>query len=93
MADTAAHLVDRVIPQVPVCQWVLSLPYALRYRLAYDSGMVTEVLRVFLRAVFRDLKRRARECGIEQGAVRRRDVRAEIRIRPQLQRPLPRAGS
>ena len=41
MADTAAHLVDRVIPHVPVRQWVLSLPYALRYRLAYDAGSFT----------------------------------------------------
>jgi len=41
MADTAAHLVDRVFPPVPVRQWVLSLPFALRYRLAYDSKMAT----------------------------------------------------
>ena len=27
MADTAAHLVDRVFPEVPVRQWVLTLPY------------------------------------------------------------------
>jgi hypothetical protein len=33
MADTAAHLVDRVLPEAPVRQWVLSLPFALRYRL------------------------------------------------------------
>jgi len=32
MADTAAHLVDRVLPRVPVRQWVLSLPFGLRYR-------------------------------------------------------------
>ena len=44
MADTAAHLVDRVFPHVPVRQWVLSVPFALRYRLAYDSEMVTAVL-------------------------------------------------
>lgn len=30
MADTAAHLVDRLLPEVPVRQWVLSLPFALR---------------------------------------------------------------
>jgi hypothetical protein len=30
MADTAAQLVDRVLPEVPVRQWVLSLPFALR---------------------------------------------------------------
>ena len=37
MADTAAHLVDRVFPHVPARQWVLSVPFALRYRLAYDA--------------------------------------------------------
>jgi len=30
MAQTAAHLVDLVIPHVPVLQWVLSLPIPLR---------------------------------------------------------------
>ncbi len=35
MADTAAHLVDRVLPEVPVRQWVLSLPFSLRYRLHF----------------------------------------------------------
>ena len=66
MADTAAHLVDRVIPHVPVRQWVLSLPYSLRYRLAYDAGMVTAVLDVLLKAVFGHLRRRAADYGIEQ---------------------------
>ena len=66
MADTAAHLVDRVIPYVPVRQWVLSLPYALRYRLAYDASMVTEVLGVFIREAFGDLRRRAVDNGIEK---------------------------
>ena len=41
MADTAAYLVDCVLPEVPVRQWVLTLPYPLRYRepakLACDS--------------------------------------------------------
>jgi hypothetical protein len=32
MADTAAYLVDCVLPEVPVRQWVLTLPYPLRYR-------------------------------------------------------------
>ncbi len=61
MADTAAHLVDRVFPEVPVRQWVLSLPFSLRYRLAYDARLVSEVLRIFVQAVFRSLAGRARE--------------------------------
>ena len=59
MADTAAHLVDRVFPQVPVRQWVLSLPFALRYRLAYDASLVSDVLQIFVRALFASIRRRA----------------------------------
>jgi hypothetical protein len=32
MASPPAHLVDDVIPAVPVRQWVLALPFWLRYR-------------------------------------------------------------
>jgi hypothetical protein len=60
MADTAAHLVDRVFPEVPVRQWVLSLPFALRYRLAYDSSLVRNILQIFVRTVFASIRRRAR---------------------------------
>jgi hypothetical protein len=60
MADTAAHLVDRVFPSAPVRQWVLSLPFALRYRLAYDASLASRVLTIFIRAVFASLRRRAR---------------------------------
>ena len=75
MAETAAQLVERVIPHVPVRQWVLSLPFALRYRLAYDRGTVTPVLAAFLRAVFASLRRRPRE---QMGAVARRGFYASL---------------
>ena len=60
MADSAAHLVDRVLPQTPVRQWVLSLPFSLRYRLAYDASLTRDVLRLFVRRVFASMRRRAR---------------------------------
>ena len=60
MADTAAHLVDRVLPRVPVRQWVLSLPFGLRYRLAYDRELTAAVLRVLVRSIFVSLRRRSR---------------------------------
>ena len=63
MSDTAAHLVDRVFPHVPVRQWVLSFPYALRYRLAYDARLVSDVLAIFTKTVFESLLRRAQEFG------------------------------
>jgi hypothetical protein len=43
MSQTAAHLVDRVIPHVPVRQWVLSLPIPLRVLLAAQPELVTRV--------------------------------------------------
>ena len=61
MADTAAHLVDKVFPEEPVRQWVLTVPVALRYRMAFDAGLTAEVLRAFVRAVFASLRRRVRE--------------------------------
>ena len=52
MADTAARLVDDVFPpNVPVRQWVLSLPIEIRYRLAYDGKLLSDVSAVFLRVV------------------------------------------
>ncbi len=62
MADTAAHLVDRVLPQVPIRQWVLTLPYPLRYRCAYDASLTSAVLRSFIRALFAELRRRSRRA-------------------------------
>ena len=61
MSDTAAHLVDRVFPEAPVRQYVLSLPFALRTRLAFDQTLCSEVLRIFMRTVFASLRRRARK--------------------------------
>lgn len=82
MADTAAHLVDRVLPEAPVRQWVLSLPFRLRYRMAYDASLTSGVLDIFVRRIFASLRRQARgrlrlaaavrpetEAGIHCGAV------------------------
>jgi len=38
MAETAAHLVDHVFPELPVRQWVLSIPKRLRYFLQREPG-------------------------------------------------------
>ena len=67
MAGTSQFLVDRVIPQVPVRQWVLSLPYVLRYHAAFDGALLGKVLNIFVCAVFRWLRRQARESGIPRG--------------------------
>ena len=51
MAETAALLVDHVIPDEPVRQWVLSLPFQLRYLLAAEPKVMGELLRIIYRAI------------------------------------------
>ncbi len=43
MVDQAAHWLDHLLPDVPVRQWVLSLPHELRYRIAFDPKLQSEV--------------------------------------------------
>ena len=68
MADTSARLVDDTFPDdAPVRQWVLSLPIQIRYRLAYDGKLLSEVLAVFLRIVRGWYRKQGRELGIRDG--------------------------
>jgi hypothetical protein len=67
MTDTAAYLVDCVLPEVSVRLWVLTLPYPLRYRCAWDAKLTSDVLGAFMRALFADQRRRARiHHGVQQ---------------------------
>jgi Putative transposase len=43
MAQTAAHLVERVIPWVPTRQWVVSVPVPLRYWMASLQDLTAQV--------------------------------------------------
>lgn len=51
MNETVAHLVDNVIGDVPLRHWALTFPPPLRYLLAYDSALCTQVLNIFVRFV------------------------------------------
>ncbi|MEY4577325.1 MAG: hypothetical protein RL701_2028 [Pseudomonadota bacterium] len=69
MTSIAAELTDRVIPYVPVRQFVLSLPHRLRYWLAYDHDRCIAVLRIYIRTLLSFYRRRARnsEAGVHDG--------------------------
>jgi len=43
MAQTAAHLVEQVIPWVPIRQWVVSVPIPLRYWTASSQDLTAKV--------------------------------------------------
>jgi putative transposase len=52
-----------VIPQVPVRQWVLSLPRWARFLLARDPQLITRTLDIAMRAIFAHQRLRARRAG------------------------------
>jgi transposase-like protein len=67
MTELAAHLVDGVLGGLPVRQWVLTLPYRLRYALAWDHRLCRAVLAVFIRAVLGFERRSAAGRGVRGG--------------------------
>jgi len=67
---TAARLVGGVLPRVPVRQWVLSLPYRVRYLLAWEHGLARAVLGVAVRVRLGFQRQRARRHGIRGGRAR-----------------------
>jgi len=62
-----AHLVDAVLPRVPVRQWVRPAPYRLRYQMAWNHGLSCAVLRVYTRVLLDVYARGAQERGIAGG--------------------------
>lgn len=67
MTERAAHLVDAVLPDVPIRQWVLSLPLPLRALCAFDHRLSLKVLRILSRALLTFHRRRARKAGVTDG--------------------------
>lgn len=51
MADSAAHLVDEVLPKRPIRQWVLSVPYPLRLLFATHPAVMTQALSIIRRVI------------------------------------------
>lgn len=67
MNDGAAHRVDRVLPDVPLRQWALSLAEPLRLLCAFKSAWLTRTMDAFVSATFAFQRRRARKLGIAAG--------------------------
>src|SRR5262249_37438634 len=53
-----------VLPRAPYRQWTLSFPVPLRFCLARDARLLSEVLGLFVRALFAFQRRTARRLGL-----------------------------
>jgi hypothetical protein len=69
MCNEAVQLVDRVLPNVPVRQWVLSLPWELRGLAAMKPKVVGAMDRIFAEEIARLTRRLAGIDGAQTGSV------------------------
>ncbi len=67
MTERAAHLVDEVLPRVPVRQWVLTVPYRLGYLMAWNHDVSRAVLGVYARVLLGVYARGAHARGLRDG--------------------------
>ena len=67
MSELAAHLVERVLPPVPIRQWVFTVPVPVRYQLAFDAALT--------RSVLASTRARARRRGRSSTASHPRPIR------------------
>ena len=67
MANTASAIVDRVLPDVPVRQYVLTLPYELRKLAAFKAQVLTAIGRIAVDAIFARYRAHAKRLGVEDG--------------------------
>ena len=51
MVESAALLVDSILPQQPIRQWVLSVPFPLRWLFASEPQILSKALEVVTRAI------------------------------------------
>jgi hypothetical protein len=63
MASASIHLTDRVLPDLPVRQFVLSVPYELRMLLASNSDVLSALIRIVMRVVLGFYRKRGRAAG------------------------------
>ena len=72
MAQSAAHLVDEILPHKPLRQWVLSFPFPLRLLFAKDPQLIGNVLNLVHRAISTYLVKKAglkKKSGAKTGSV------------------------
>ena len=88
MAQSAANLVDHVPPIVPLRQFVVTFPFELRARLAYDGKLLAAVTRIAVNSVLGFYKRRMRDVdGVvgQSGAVSVvQRTSSDLRLNPHL---------
>jgi hypothetical protein len=67
MCATAANLMERVLPQVALRQWVLTFPFAWRARLASDAALLGRLTGILVQTVHDFYVQHGVSCGGGKG--------------------------
>lgn len=89
MCATAANLIEDVLPEVALRQWVLAFPFPWRRRRAQDGALFGALTRIFVQGVERFYEERAARrgaCGAaKSGAVTvAQRTSSDMRLNPHL---------
>ncbi|XXZ19844.1 transposase zinc-binding domain-containing protein [Sorangium sp. So ce307] len=89
MYSTAANLIEDILPEVALRQWVLTFPFTWRRRLAQDGALFGVLTRLFVESVERFYEKRAARrgaCGaVKSGAVTAvQRTSGDMRLNPHL---------
>lgn len=88
MSEGALNLLDHVLPDVPIRQFVLTMPFPLRFPLAFDGKLLGQVVRIFTDTVAGWYRRRHVDRGLpagETGAVTViQRANSDLRLNPHL---------
>jgi Transposase zinc-binding domain/Putative transposase len=69
MHQTAAAITDRLLPDIPVRQWVLSLPFELRFLAAFKADVLRQMARLLSETIARWQKDRSGHPDAGTGAI------------------------
>jgi Putative transposase/Transposase zinc-binding domain len=69
MTQTAAHLVEQVLPWVPTRQWVVSVPVPLRYWMASSQDLTAKVHTIIRKTIAQYYVNQAVQGGVERPQV------------------------
>lgn len=61
MTDTSTFFINHIMPIAPVRQWVLSLPYDVRFAIAHKPKLTSLVLSIFIQTINRHLRKKAKQ--------------------------------
>ena len=67
MSESGVFMSEKVFPDVPVRQWVITVPFPLRYWMASRPALMTKILAIITRAINGYYQQKARKSGISDG--------------------------